>query len=56
MLFHSYEPGEFYDELFIAKNEPRPDASLLIEKINSLSQEELLIRQEAAQKAMIFMR
>ncbi len=53
MLFHSYEPGEFYDELFIGKNQPRPDASLLIEKINSLSQEELLIRQEAAQKAMM---
>lgn len=53
MLFHSYEPGEFYDELFIAKNQPRPDGSLLIEKINSLSQEELLIRQEAAQKAMM---
>jgi uncharacterized circularly permuted ATP-grasp superfamily protein len=53
VLFHSYEPGEFYDELFIGKNQPRPDASLLIEKINSLSQEELLIRQEAAQKAMM---
>jgi len=53
VLFHSYEPGEFYDELFIGKNQPRPDANLLIEKINSLSQEELLIRQEAAQKAMM---
>lgn len=53
MLFHSYEPGEFYDELFIDKNKPRQDANLLIEKINSLSEEELLIRQEAAQKAMM---
>ena len=53
MLFDSYEPGEFYDELFVGKNQPRADASLLIEKINSLSQEELLIRQEAAQKAMM---
>jgi uncharacterized circularly permuted ATP-grasp superfamily protein len=53
VLFHSYEPGEFYDELFIAKNEPRQDANLLIEKINSLSEKELLIRQEAAQKAMM---
>ena len=53
MLFHSYEPGEFYDELFIAKNEPRQDANLLIEKIKSLSEQELLIRQEAAQKAMM---
>lgn len=53
MLFNSYEPGEFYDELFAEKNKPREDASLLIEKINSLSPEELLIRQEAAQKAMM---
>ncbi len=53
MLFNSYEPGEFYDELFADKNEPRQDANLLIEKINSLSTEELLIRQEAAQKAMM---
>lgn len=53
MLFNSYEPGEFYDELFAEKNEPRQDATLLIEKINSLSAEELLIRQEAAQKAMM---
>lgn len=53
MLFNSYEPGEFYDELFAEKNKPRQDANLLIEKINSLSPEELLIRQEAAQKAMM---
>ncbi len=53
MQFDSYDPGEFYDELFIAKNQPRPEAKLLIEKINSLSTGELLMRQKAAQVAMM---
>ncbi|NEP40530.1 MAG: circularly permuted type 2 ATP-grasp protein [Okeania sp. SIO2H7] len=53
MLFNSYQPGEFYDELFIGQSKPRPDANLLIEKIDSLPLEEILIRQEAAQKAMM---
>jgi len=51
--FDSYDPGEFYDELFITKNQPRPEAKLLIEKINSLSTGELLMRQKAAQVAMM---
>lgn len=53
MRFDSYDPGEFYDELFITKNQPRPEAKLLIEKINSLSTGELLMRQKAAQVAMM---
>ncbi len=53
MRFDSYAPEEFYDELFISKNQPRPEAKLLIEKINSFSTGELLTRQEAAQVAMM---
>ncbi|NEQ38329.1 MAG: circularly permuted type 2 ATP-grasp protein [Okeania sp. SIO3I5] len=53
MRFDSYDPGEFYDELFITKNQPRPEAKLLIERINSLSRGELLMRQKAAQVAMM---
>lgn len=53
MRFDSYDPGEFYDELFISKNQPRPEANLLIERINSLSTGELLMRQKAAQAAMM---
>jgi uncharacterized circularly permuted ATP-grasp superfamily protein len=51
--FDSYEPGDFYDELFIAKGQPRPEAKLLIERINSLSPGELAMRQQAAQTALI---
>ncbi|MEL7034418.1 MAG: circularly permuted type 2 ATP-grasp protein [Cyanobacteria bacterium J06592_8] len=53
MRFDSYQPGDFYDELFIAKGQPRPEARLLIERINSLSPGELTMRQQAAQMALI---
>ena len=53
MRFDSYEPGDFYDELFMAKGLPRPEARLLIERINSLSPGELTLRQQAAQKALL---
>jgi uncharacterized circularly permuted ATP-grasp superfamily protein len=50
--FEQYNPGEFYDELFAAKGQPRPEAALLIERINSLTIEELQQRQKAAQQAL----
>lgn len=54
MRFDTYDPENesFYDELFIAKGEPRPHAIPLIERINSLSAGELLHRQQAAQIAL----
>lgn len=52
MQFNQYDPGDFYDELFLAKGQPRPEAALLIERINSLSPEELMQRHQAAQTAM----
>jgi uncharacterized circularly permuted ATP-grasp superfamily protein len=51
--FENYDPGDFYDELFIAPGEPRPEGVLLINKINSLLPEELLRRQQAAQTALM---
>ncbi len=53
MRFESYDPGDFYDELFLAKGQPRPDAKVLIERINTLSMEDLQIRQQAAKTAMM---
>jgi uncharacterized circularly permuted ATP-grasp superfamily protein len=51
--FDGYEPGNFYDELFEALGKPRPEANLLIEKINSLPSDELRRRQEAAQTTLM---
>lgn len=53
MQFQSYDPGEFYDELFVAKGQPRSYAAQLIDRINSLSPGDLEIRQEAAKTAMM---
>jgi uncharacterized circularly permuted ATP-grasp superfamily protein len=47
--FNAYDPGNFYDELFVSKGMPRPEAVPLIERINTLSEEELQRRQAAAQ-------
>lgn len=52
MLFDDYDPGDFYDELFTAKGQPRPDAIPLIERINSLPEGELRRRQQSAQIAL----
>lgn len=53
MRFYNYDPGEFYDELFIAPGQPRPEAIPLIERINSLSDGELERRQQASQIALL---
>jgi uncharacterized circularly permuted ATP-grasp superfamily protein len=52
--FDTYEPETegFYDELFIAKNQPRPEGQPLVDRIHSLPPGELMLRQNAAQKAM----
>ena len=55
MTFYDYEPGEFYDELFEAKGQPRPDAVPLIERIQTLGMEEVIRRQQAAQVALFKM-
>lgn len=52
MDFKAYDPGDFYDELFSAPGQPRPEAALLVERLNSLSTEALQQRQEVAQNAL----
>ncbi|MGL5508081.1 MAG: circularly permuted type 2 ATP-grasp protein, partial [Microcoleaceae cyanobacterium] len=48
-----YDPENFYDEMFVEKGQPRASASLLVERLNSLSSEELILRQQAAQVTMM---
>lgn len=55
MKFDNYDPGDFYDELFLSKGQPRPEAAQLVEKFHSLPPEELYLRQQAAQTAMLKM-
>lgn len=52
IVIDQYEPGDFYDELFAAKGQPRPEATLLIERIKSLTLAELQRRQQTAQNAL----
>jgi uncharacterized circularly permuted ATP-grasp superfamily protein len=51
----NYDPGHFYDELFDAPGRPRPEVTPLIDRINSLSIEEIQHRQQAAQIALFKM-
>jgi uncharacterized circularly permuted ATP-grasp superfamily protein len=51
----NYDPGQFYDELFDAPGSPRPEVVPLIDRINSLSIEEIRHRQQAAQIALFKM-
>ncbi|MGF1459549.1 MAG: circularly permuted type 2 ATP-grasp protein [Leptolyngbyaceae cyanobacterium] len=51
----SYDPGDFYDELFESQGTPRPAAAELVKRIKSLSVEELQRRQEAAQNMLFKM-
>jgi uncharacterized circularly permuted ATP-grasp superfamily protein len=53
--FKHYDPGDFYDELFMAAGQPRPDAIPLIDRIDSLSIEDIRQRQQAAQIALFKM-
>jgi uncharacterized circularly permuted ATP-grasp superfamily protein len=53
MQFVSYETGDFFDEMFISPGVPRPGASLLKEKIESLPGGELLQRQAAAERLLL---
>lgn len=48
----TYDPGDFFDELFEAKGTPRPAAAELVKRIESLPIEELVRRQQAAQNML----
>jgi uncharacterized circularly permuted ATP-grasp superfamily protein len=51
--FNTYDPGDFYDELFVSPGEPRFEAIPLIDRIHELSEAQLQQRQAAAQ-TMLF--
>jgi uncharacterized circularly permuted ATP-grasp superfamily protein len=49
MDFSTYQTEGFYDELFDEKGSPRAGAKLLVQKIGSLTNENLLTKQQAAE-------
>jgi uncharacterized circularly permuted ATP-grasp superfamily protein len=51
--FDTYQPEDFYDELFIAPGQPRPEAQPLIDRVNSLPTGELQQRRQAACQALL---
>src|SRR5712692_2908665 len=53
--FDAYDTGGFYDEMFLPDGHPRLGARLLKQKIESLSDGELLQRQQAAERALLHM-
>jgi len=55
LKFDTYETGGFYDEMFLADGRPRSGARLLEQRIKSLSNRELLQRQQAAERALLHM-
>ena len=55
MKFSEYDPGEFYDELYEGKGQPRPGSTLLLRKFASLPEGELKKREEAAERVILNM-
>jgi uncharacterized circularly permuted ATP-grasp superfamily protein len=55
LTFTTYDPEDFYDELIDADGTPRPGAQLLIDKINSLPDGDLLLRQREAEALLLKM-
>ncbi len=55
MRFDQYETDGFYDELFEGPGRPRPEARLLVERIQSLSDGDVIRRQAAAEEALMQM-
>jgi len=53
--FDVYDPENFYDELIDANGNPRPGAQLLVDKIESLPDGDLALRQKAAEALLLKM-
>lgn len=53
MQFDTYQTESFYDEMFEADGRPRPEARLLLETIQSLSDGELLRCKRAAERLLL---
>lgn len=54
MDFTNYQLDNFYDELFESRGKPRPGSKLLIERLESLSGESILAKQEGGEKIFPF--
>lgn len=52
MSLATYDPEDFYDELFLSLGQPRPHAAALIEWIKQLPLEQLYQNRETAQRAL----
>src|SRR5258706_11259985 len=55
MDFRGYQTESFYDEMFRAPGVPRDGATMLVQKLESLDEGELLERQAAAELALLRM-
>jgi uncharacterized circularly permuted ATP-grasp superfamily protein len=53
--FKTYDPENFYDELIDENGKPRPGAQLLIDKIESLPEGDLALRQKEAEALLLKM-
>eukprot|EP00913_Durusdinium_trenchii_P013368 g12549.t1 len=53
LTFGGYDTEGFYDELIDAEGRPRPEARLLVEKLNSLEPGELRRRQKAVERSLL---
>lgn len=52
-MFQNYDHGGFFDEMFDASGDPRPGTSLLIQKLESLPEDEIRRRQLAAEQSLL---
>jgi uncharacterized circularly permuted ATP-grasp superfamily protein len=55
ITFNGYDTEGFHDEMFQQSGQPRPGAVLLQQRIDSLSDGELMQRQQAAERALLQM-
>ena len=55
MRFESYETGSFFDEMFEPGPEPRPAARALVKLLDTMTDGELLRRQQSAERALLNM-
>jgi uncharacterized circularly permuted ATP-grasp superfamily protein len=55
MRFATYDPGEFFDEMFESTHAPRSAARALTHLIETLPDGELLRRQQSAERALLHM-
>ena len=55
LTFRTYDPEDFYDELFESKGQPRPGAQLLVDRIEELPKGDLAMRQQAAEALLLKM-